>query len=55
MNEILNAVWEQLKRQEGCFNGFAHPLLKISETYPGLWLEHVYDSVILAKIDKSKI
>jgi hypothetical protein len=55
MNEMLDAVRERLERQTGCFNGFPHPLLKISETYPGLWLEHVYDSVLLARMDQSKI
>lgn len=30
-------------------------LFMISAQYPGLWLEHVYDSVIYAKMDKSKL
>lgn len=30
-------------------------LLMISNQYPGLWLEHIYDSVIYAKMDKSKL
>ena len=31
------------------------PLLLISNEYPGVWLEHVYDSVIYAQLDKSKL
>jgi hypothetical protein len=27
------------------------PLFLISEQYPGLWLEHVYDSIFLARLD----
>ncbi|MBQ3132663.1 MAG: alpha-L-rhamnosidase [Clostridia bacterium] len=29
-------------------------ILLISDTYPGIWLEHVYDSVFYAKLDPSK-
>lgn len=32
----------------GCFKGMEKPLFLISETYPGIWLEHVYDSVFYA-------
>ena len=31
------------------------PLLLISERYPGLWMEHTYDSVMLARLDPSYI
>lgn len=34
------------------FKGHTKPLFLISESYPGVWLEHVYDSVLLARIDK---
>lgn len=27
-----------------CFLGMEKPLFLLSEQYPGLWLEHVYDS-----------
>lgn len=33
----------------GCFRGMDTPLLLISTAYPGVWLEHVYDSVFYAK------
>lgn len=33
----------------GCFEGHDKPLFLISEEYPGIWLEHVYDSIFYAK------
>ena len=38
-----------------CFKGMDKPLFLISEAYPGIWLEHVYDSVFLAGMDKTKL
>lgn len=35
----------------GCFRGWEKPLFLISDTYPGIWLEHVYDSVFYALRD----
>ena len=37
------------------FKGMDKPLFLISEAYPGIWLEHVYDSVFLATMDKTKL
>lgn len=34
----------------GCFKGEKKPVFLISDTYPGVWLEHVYDSVFFAKM-----
>ena len=34
-----------------CFRGMEKPLFLISEQYPGLWLEHVYDSVLPAQLE----
>lgn len=34
-----------------CFKGRERPLFMISDSYPGVWLEHAYDSVFLAKLD----
>jgi len=39
----------------GCFEGRDKPLLLISTTYPGVWLEHVYDAVFYAAVDRSKL
>lgn len=35
----------------GCFKGMEKPLFLISKEYPGIWLEHVYDSVFYATIN----
>lgn len=37
-----------------CFEGMEKPLFLISETYPGVWMEHIYDSVIYARLDPTK-
>ena len=39
----------------GCFPGMDKPVLLISEEYPGVWLEQVYDSVFYARLDKTKL
>ena len=39
----------------GCFYGMDEPLLLISTAYPGVWLEHFYDAVFYATLDKSKL
>ena len=39
----------------GCFKWVEEPLFLISNQYPGLWLEHVYDSVIYAKLQPERI
>ena len=36
-----------------CFKDMDKPLFLISEQYPGLWMEHVYDSVFFAKLEPS--
>ena len=38
----------------GCFQGMDRPLLLICDKYPGIWLEHLYDSVFYATMDPSK-
>ena len=37
-----------------CFSGREKPLFLISEEYPGVWMEHIYDSVIYARLDPAK-
>lgn len=39
--------------QVACFKGMEKPLFLISEEYPGLWLEHTYDAVMLARLEPS--
>ncbi len=33
-----------------CFGGMTNPLFLIANAYPGVWLEHLYDSVLYAKM-----
>ncbi len=37
-----------------CFQNRTEPLFLISETYPGIWLEHVYDAVLYAQMNPQK-
>ena len=37
------------------FKGMTEPLLLISNAYAGVWLEHVYDSVIYATLEKDAV
>ena len=58
--EKINAIGEEIKKRLygvhiDCFEGMDKPLFLISEAYPGIWLEHVYDSVFLAKNDPSML
>ena len=55
-NEIYDITKNRLDSVHvGCFEGMDKPLLLISTQYPGIWLEHVYDSVFYAMRDKSKL
>ena len=49
--ELVKAAEERITTQHiACFEGMTKPLFLISTTYPGIWLEHVYDSVFCAKM-----
>lgn len=39
----------------GCFKDMDKPLFLISEQYPGLWMEHTYDSVFFAGMEPSYV
>ena len=53
---ICKEIKERLERVHiGRFRGMDKPLLLISNEYPGVWLEHVYDSVIYAQMDRTKL
>ncbi len=53
---ICAAIKKRLETEHiGCFEGMDRPLLLISTTYPGIWLEHVFDSVFYAMQDPSKL
>ena len=52
IREVYEQTFSRLKEKHiGCFEGMYKPLLLISDTYPGVWLEHVYDSVMMAKLE----
>lgn len=54
--EIIKEILKRLNEKHiGCFKDMDFPLFLISEQYPGLWLEHLYDSVFYAQMDKSKL
>lgn len=54
--DIGKQIIERLEKVHiGCFEGMEKPLLLISEQYPGVWLEHVYDSVFYAMQDPTKL
>ena len=52
VKKIYNDVMKRIEDVHiACFGGMDKPLFLISEEYPGLWLEHTYDAVMLAKMD----
>lgn len=55
-SELCKEISARLKEVHiGKFLGMEAPLFLISETYPGVWLEHVYDSVFYATFDRSML
>lgn len=55
IKEIYNEIQERFKKtQVRCFKGMDKPVFLISQQYPGVWLEHVYDSVMYAKLYPEK-
>ena len=55
-SDIYKIAKERLETVHiGCFKDVENPLLLISDKYPGVWLEHVYDSVFYAMQDRSKL
>ena len=50
--DIYHEVIEHIETKNiCCFSGREKPLFLISETYPGVWMEHIYDGVFYAKLD----
>lgn len=48
---ICSTITARIKNEQiGCFKNHDKPLFLISTQYPGIWLEHVYDSVFWAKM-----
>ena len=56
ISEICESITERLEKiHTTVFESVGKPLLLISEEYKGLWLEHIYDSVFYAMLDRSKL
>lgn len=53
IKERYNMALDRIKNTNiKCFKDHKKPVFLISDTYPGVWLEHSYDSVFLAKLDR---
>lgn len=49
--DICGEIRARIDREHlQCFTGYDRPLFLISTTYPGIWMEHVYDAVCYAKM-----
>ena len=53
IKEYYNLAQNRIKDKHiSYFKGHEKPVFLISDTYPGVWLEHAYDSVFYAKMEK---
>jgi len=51
VRELCAQVTEHIRTHNiCCFKGRSRPMFLISETYPGVWMEHLYDSVFYAQL-----
>lgn len=51
IKEICQIIDTRIKDKHiSCFSETNKPLFMISDQYPGVWLEHVYDSILYAKL-----
>ncbi len=56
IHSICNVIEKRITEEHiGCFAGSDIPLFFISTRYPGIWLEHVYDSILYAKLYPSAL
>lgn len=52
INELYEMALKKITDEHiRCFKGMDKPLFLISTQYPGLWMEHIYDSVFLARLE----
>ena len=54
-SELKRLILDRLELHEEEFIGHNYTLLKVSNAYSGLWLEHLYDSIMYAKLYKNKL
>ncbi|MCR5705417.1 MAG: hypothetical protein K6G48_01250 [Acholeplasmatales bacterium] len=45
-NELYDIATSKIKEHIKSIHGIINPMIMISNAYPGVWLEHVYDAVI---------
>ncbi len=51
ITELCDIIRERIRDKHIiCFKNMDKPLFLISDTYPGVWLEHTYDAIMYAKI-----
>ena len=51
VRELCKIALDRIEEHHiGCFEGMDKPLFLISTQYPGIWMEHLYDSVIYARM-----
>ena len=56
IRQICQTAEERIRNVHiACFKDMDKPLFLISEEYPGLWMEHVYDSVLWATMNPDYI
>lgn len=56
VEEICNEIRRRLDEvHTKPIRGYDKPILLISNEYNGIWLEHIYDSVFYAMLDRSKL
>lgn len=46
IKELYDIVLEKIPSHIKPINKFNKPVFTISEAYPGVWLEHLYDSIM---------
>jgi len=52
IREICQAASDRIRQIHiSCFKDMDKPLFRISDQYPGLWMEHVYDSILFASME----
>lgn len=56
VEQICSEIKERISRIHiQTFNGMEKPLFLISDCYPGIWMEHVYDSIFYAKMNPAAV
>lgn len=55
VRSIYNEIIDHIETKNiCCFSGREKPLFLISETYPGVWMEHIYDGVFYARLNGAR-